>query len=64
MLVTCSCSYHVSEADFLETVASAALDSRRTLRLIEKRGQARDHPVLLGVPETSYLKCLIFQVAG
>ncbi len=64
VLVTCSCSYHVSEADFLETVASAALDSRRTLRLIEKRGQARDHPVLLGVPETSYLKCLIFQVAG
>lgn len=64
MLVTCSCSYHVSEADFLETVASAALDARRTLRLIEKRGQARDHPVLLGVPETAYLKCLIFQVAG
>ncbi len=64
VLVTCSCSYHVSEADFLETVASAALDSRRTLRLIEKRGQARDHPVLLGVPETSYLKCLIFQTSG
>jgi 23S rRNA (cytosine1962-C5)-methyltransferase len=64
VLVTCSCSYHVSEGDFLETVASAALDSRRTLRLIEKRGQARDHPVLVGVPETAYLKCLIFQVAG
>jgi 23S rRNA (cytosine1962-C5)-methyltransferase len=62
-LVTCSCSYHVSEADFLQVVAAAALDSRRTLRLIEKRGQARDHPVLLGVPETSYLKCLIFQAA-
>lgn len=60
VLVTCSCSYHVSEADFLQVVAAAALDSRRTLRLIEKRGQARDHPVLLGVPETSYLKCLIF----
>lgn len=62
-LVTCSCSYHVSEADFLETVASAALDARRTLRLLEKRGQSRDHPVLLGVPETAYLKCVIFQVA-
>ena len=64
VLVTCSCSYHVSEGDFLETVASAALDARRTLRLIEKRGQARDHPVLVGVPETSYLKCLILQTTG
>jgi len=64
VLVTCSCSYHVSEGDFLGTVASAALDARRTLRLIEKRGQGRDHPVLVGVPETSYLKCLILQVAG
>jgi 23S rRNA (cytosine1962-C5)-methyltransferase len=64
VLVTCSCSYHVSEADFLQTVAAAALDARRTLRLIEKRGQARDHPVLVGVPETSYLKCLIFAVAS
>ena len=63
VLVTCSCSYHVSEADFLQSVASAAADARRTLRLIEKRGQAKDHPVLLGVPESSYLKCLIFQVA-
>lgn len=64
VLVTCSCSYHVSEADFLETVTSAALDAKRTLRLIEKRGQARDHPVLVGVAETAYLKCLILQVAG
>lgn len=64
VLVTCSCSYHVSEGDFLETVASAALDARRTVRLIEKRGQARDHPVLVGVPETSYLKCLILQTTG
>lgn len=63
VLVTCSCSYHVGEADFLQTVAAAALDARRTVRLIEKRGQARDHPVLVGVPETAYLKCLILQVA-
>jgi 23S rRNA (cytosine1962-C5)-methyltransferase len=62
ILVTCSCSYHVSEADFLEVVSSAALDAHRTLRLIEKRGQARDHPILLNVPETSYLKCLIVSV--
>jgi 23S rRNA (cytosine1962-C5)-methyltransferase len=64
LLVTCSCSYHVGEADFLQTVGSAALDARRTLRLIEKRGQARDHPVLLGVPESAYLKCLILQVSA
>lgn len=62
-LVTCSCSYHVSEADFLETVSSSAVDAHRSLRLVEKRGQAKDHPVLLGVPETAYLKCLIFHVS-
>ena len=62
ILVTCSCSYHVSEDDFTEVVSSAALDAHRTSRLIEKRGQARDHPTLLNVPETSYLKCLILNV--
>jgi 23S rRNA (cytosine1962-C5)-methyltransferase len=62
-LVTCSCSYHVSEGEFLEVVAEAARDARRTLRLIEKRGQAKDHPVVLSIPETSYLKCLIFHVS-
>lgn len=59
ILVTCSCSYHVGQADFLEMLSSAALDAHRTLRLIEVRGQAKDHPVLLNVPETSYLKCVI-----
>jgi 23S rRNA (cytosine1962-C5)-methyltransferase len=59
ILVTCSCSYHVGQSDFLEMLASAALDAHRTLRLIEVRGQAKDHPVLLNVPETAYLKCLI-----
>ncbi len=58
LLVTCSCSYHVNQSSFLEMLASAALDAHRTLRLVEVRGQARDHPVLLGVPETSYLKCI------
>jgi len=58
-LITCSCSYHISQADFLEMLAGAALDSHRTLRLVELRGQARDHPILLNVPETAYLKCVI-----
>jgi 23S rRNA (cytosine1962-C5)-methyltransferase len=59
ILVTCSCSYHVSQADFLEMLANAALDARRTLRLTEVRGQAKDHPILLNIPETAYLKCII-----
>jgi 23S rRNA (cytosine1962-C5)-methyltransferase len=63
ILVTCSCSYHVSEAEFLEVVAEAARDTRKTLRLVERRGQAKDHPILLNVPETSYLKCLMFFVS-
>jgi 23S rRNA (cytosine1962-C5)-methyltransferase len=58
-LVSCSCSYHVSQADFLEMLATAAQDAHRTLRLAEVRGQAKDHPILLNVPETSYLKCII-----
>ncbi len=64
ILVTCSCSYHVSQNNFLEMLASAALDSHRTLRLIEVRGQAKDHPVLLNVPETAYLKCVIANVSN
>jgi len=63
ILVTCSCSYHVGQSDFLEMLASAALDAHRTLRLIEVRSQAKDHPVLLNVPETSYLKCVIASVS-
>ena len=63
ILISCSCSYHVSEAEFLEVVGSAAIDARRSLRVIEKRGQARDHPAVLNVPETAYLKCLICQVS-
>jgi 23S rRNA (cytosine1962-C5)-methyltransferase len=63
ILVTCSCSFHVSRHNFLEMLASAALDAHRTLRLIEVRGQAKDHPVLLNIPETSYLKCIIASVS-
>jgi 23S rRNA (cytosine1962-C5)-methyltransferase len=62
ILVTCSCSYHVGQTDFLEMLGGAALDSHRTLHLIEVRGQAKDHPVLLNVPETSYLKCVVSHV--
>jgi 23S rRNA (cytosine1962-C5)-methyltransferase len=61
-LLTCSCSFHVSEADLLETVASAALDAHRTVAVVERRTQSRDHPILLTVPETHYLKCLILRV--
>ena len=63
VLVTCSCSYHVSAADLLEVLASAALDSHRILRIVENRGQAKDHPNVLGIPETAYLKCLIAYVS-
>jgi 23S rRNA (cytosine1962-C5)-methyltransferase len=62
VLVTNSCSFHVSEADFVEMLRSAAQDARKSLRIIEKRPQAQDHPILLGAPETHYLKCVICQV--
>ena len=58
-LVTCSCSFHVSEAEFVEMLGSAAADAGRRVRVLEKRGAAADHPVLLNVPETAYLKCII-----
>ena len=62
ILVTCSCSHHVSPALFQEVVQAAAADAgRRPMRLLERRGQAPDHPILLGVPETEYLKCLILE---
>ena len=62
ILVTCSCSHHLSEAMLLELVAEAGLDSNRTLRVLERRTQSQDHPILLTVPETLYLKCLILEV--
>lgn len=61
VLVTCSCSHHISEAMLLEIVAEAALDTGKTLRVVERRAQAADHPILLTVPETLYLKFLIFE---
>jgi 23S rRNA (cytosine1962-C5)-methyltransferase len=62
VLISCSCSHHVSEAELLELIAEASLDTGRTLRVLERRTQAQDHPILLTVPETLYLKCLVFQV--
>ncbi|QNI31908.1 class I SAM-dependent rRNA methyltransferase [Alloacidobacterium dinghuense] len=61
-LVTCSCSHHVSLADFQQVVATAAGDTGRRVRLIERRGAAADHPAILTIPETEYLKCLICSV--
>ena len=63
ILVTCSCSFHVSEAEFLEMLGSAAADAGRRVRILEKRGQAQDHPILLNVPETAYLKCIVVELA-
>jgi len=60
-LITCSCSYHVNEAAFAEIVYEAAVDARAHVTVVEKRMQGRDHPVLLGVPETYYLKCFILR---
>jgi 23S rRNA (cytosine1962-C5)-methyltransferase len=62
ILVTCSCSYHVSPAEFLEVVREAGRDVHRDLRLLESRGQAKDHPTLLSIPETAYLKCALFYI--
>ena len=62
VLVTCSCSFHIDEAIFERTVLQAASDAKRSVQVVERRGAARDHPTLLGVPETRYLKCLILRV--
>jgi 23S rRNA (cytosine1962-C5)-methyltransferase len=62
VLVSCSCSYHMAEDLFLGLIAEAGNDAHRRLQLIEKRTQASDHPIYLGVPETYYLKCVIVRV--
>jgi 23S rRNA (cytosine1962-C5)-methyltransferase len=60
-LVTCSCSYNINEATFAEIVHEASVDAQAYVTVVEKRMQGRDHPVLLGVPETYYLKCFILR---
>ena len=61
-LVTCSCSYHITEPLFLQILAEAANDARKNIVVVERRTQAQDHPILLTMPETHYLKCLIVKV--
>lgn len=61
-LVTCSCSYHVTEPLFLQILAEAANDAKRKIVVVERRTQAKDHPILLTMPETHYLKCMIVKV--
>jgi 23S rRNA (cytosine1962-C5)-methyltransferase len=63
-LVTCSCSYHIRESDLEEILADAAVDAGATVTIVEKRRQGRDHPVVLGVPETYYLKCFVLRRLG
>jgi 23S rRNA (cytosine1962-C5)-methyltransferase len=62
ILVTCSCSHHVSQEDFLTMLAEAARDAHRRIRLLEVRGQSQDHPIVSSIPETAYLKCVIAYV--
>jgi 23S rRNA (cytosine1962-C5)-methyltransferase len=61
-LFTCSCSYHLSEALFLQLIAEAANDAKKSVVVVERRTQARDHPIMLTMPETHYLKALILKV--
>jgi 23S rRNA (cytosine1962-C5)-methyltransferase len=62
VLITCTCSYHMSEELFLKLITEAANDAHRRVQLVEKRTQASDHPIIFGVPETYYLKCVIARV--
>jgi 23S rRNA (cytosine1962-C5)-methyltransferase len=62
VLITCSCSYNLSEPEFLGIVREAAAEAQRQAKLIERRGAARDHPALLSLPESLYLKCLILEI--
>jgi 23S rRNA (cytosine1962-C5)-methyltransferase len=63
ILITCSCSNHVHEPDFESLLVAAAAEAQTPMILLEKRRQARDHPALLGAPETHYLKCSVLQRA-
>jgi len=63
VLVTCSCSFSVSEQDFFDVLNEATQDAHRSVRVLEKRTQAKDHPIMMGVPETFYLKCFVLAVS-
>jgi 23S rRNA (cytosine1962-C5)-methyltransferase len=62
VLVTCTCSHHMTEPLFLDVLRDAASDARRRVQIVERRAQSSDHPVLVGVPETYYLKCVVARV--
>jgi len=62
LLITCTCSYHMTEEMFFSLIAEAANDAHRRVQIVEKRTQSSDHPILLGMPETYYLKCVIARV--
>jgi 23S rRNA (cytosine1962-C5)-methyltransferase len=64
ILVSCCCSYHVSPAQYLDVLRISAQDVHKNLRIVENRGQAKDHPILLNVPETEYLKCIVAYVSN
>jgi 23S rRNA (cytosine1962-C5)-methyltransferase len=64
ILISCCCSYHVGPAQYLEVVGDSARDVHTNLRIMENRGQAKDHPILLNVPETEYLKCVMAYVSN
>jgi len=63
LFVSCSCSQAISESDLLSVIRDAAVESRKSLTILEKRGQSVDHRALVQIPETSYLKCLYFSVS-
>ena len=62
ILITASCTYHVDEERFEEMLDSAAADAKRRVQIVEKRGAGKDHPVLLSLRETRYLKCFVLRV--
>jgi 23S rRNA (cytosine1962-C5)-methyltransferase len=61
ILITCSCSQAVNEAEFGQAILTAARNARMQFQVLEKRGAPQDHPVLLGLPETDYLKCFVMK---
>ncbi|MBX5482310.1 MAG: class I SAM-dependent rRNA methyltransferase [Myxococcaceae bacterium] len=63
LLITASCTYHVDDAAFEQMLASAAADAKRRVQIVERRGAGKDHPVLLGMPESRYLKCFVLRVS-
>jgi 23S rRNA (cytosine1962-C5)-methyltransferase len=62
LLVTCSCSFHVEQSQFMAMLEAAVADAGRRVRILERRGASLDHPTLVGVPESSYLKCVVSQI--